>query len=122
MTKKVAKDSKVARSFLYALEEKVVAYKCHHLATKAHVCRIEKGSFKGPCVSMPLNFVDDYDMGLPTCFWVEKCSFCGLALEPLWVGKNTSCKHVYHDWCAHVHFNVSIECVASLCGEEMHEG
>jgi hypothetical protein len=66
MIEKVAKDSKVAGSSLYALEEKVVTYRCHHSTTKVHVCRIEKGSFKGPCVSMPFNFVDDYDRGLPT--------------------------------------------------------
>jgi hypothetical protein len=69
MTKKVAKDLKVVGSSLYALEEKIVAYKRHHLATKVHVYKIEKGSFKGPCVSMPLNFVDDYDTSLPTCLW-----------------------------------------------------
>jgi hypothetical protein len=121
MTKKVAKDSKVAGSSLYALEEKVVAYRCHHSATKVHVCKIEKGSFKGLCVSMPLNFLDDYDTSLPTWLWVKKFPFCGLALKPLWARKITFCKHVYHDWCAHMHFSMSTKCVA-LCGEEMHEG
>lgn len=97
MIEKVARDSKMAGSSLYALKENFVAYRCHHSTTKAHVCRIEKGPFKGPCVSMPLNFVDDYDTSLPTYLWVEKCPFSGLALEALWGGKFTFCKHVYHD-------------------------
>jgi hypothetical protein len=56
-----------------------------------YVYTIEKGSFKNPSTSMPLNFVDDYDMILLTCLWVKKCPFCGLELEPLQVKKGVSC-------------------------------
>jgi len=49
-------------------------------------------------------------------------SFCGLGFKTLWAGQIASCKHVYHNWCAFVHFSESTKCIDALCGDETHGG
>jgi hypothetical protein len=56
-----------------------------------YVYTIEKGSLKNPSASMLLNFVDEYCYDFIDFFWVKKCPFCGLELEPLHVRKGVSC-------------------------------
>jgi hypothetical protein len=65
--------------------------------------KVKRGAIKNLYIPMPSNCVEDNDAKKPTCLWVENCPSCGSRLQPLWEGRITSCKHVYHDWCAHVH-------------------
>jgi hypothetical protein len=52
---------------------------------------------------------------------IERCPYYGLRFSPVWVGKLASCKHLYHCWCALLHFNISLKCIHPTCEEEMHE-
>ncbi len=80
---------------------------------------IKKGLVLSTCI--PLPFVDLEDSNEPTYLWVDNCPFCGLGFKLLWVGQITPCKHVYHGWCAFVHFNKSTKCIDILCGGKMHK-
>lgn len=73
-------------------------------------------------VPLPSNIVEDNVVEDQSCLQVEHCPFCGLGFESLWARQITFCKHVYHVWCAHVHFQMSTKCNEALCGEEMHDG
>jgi len=50
----------------------------------------------------------------------ETCTFCGLGFEPIWAACFSSCKHLYHDWCFHYHFERNIKCAIAPCTTEMH--
>jgi hypothetical protein len=54
--------------------------------------------------------------------WVSDCcSFCGLGFEPIWATIVASCKHLYHPWCALIHFTFSTMCVDPSCEQMFHD-
>jgi hypothetical protein len=76
-------------------------------------------SYKNLVIALPSNLVNK--------LWCEEslliglCPFCGLGFAPLWASNITSCKHVYHCWCADLHFNTSTKCIQTGCAKDMHE-
>ncbi len=55
------------------------------------------------------------------CGW-KHCPFCGSGSQSVWARLIAFCKHIYHSWCAFVHFNQSRKCIHNFCGEKMHKG
>jgi hypothetical protein len=108
-------------SSIFRSKQNVAPSKWHYLTillmSKVRTCL-------GLCkvVPLPSNIVEDNVVKDQSCWWVEHYPFCGLGFEPLWARQIASCKHVYHAWCAHVHFQMSIKCIETLCGEKMHDG
>ncbi len=107
------------RGASYALEAKLAIFERNDNATQSLLNKVHKGLVTSSCIPLPSS---DLESNEPTCLWVEHCFFSGLGFKPLWVGQIAYCKHVYHNWCAFVHFNKSTKCIDVLCGEEMHEG
>jgi hypothetical protein len=104
---------------LCVLERKLVILQ-QNVGVTQSLLNIKKGLVPFTCI--PPSFVDLEDNNELTCQWVHNCPFGGLGFKLLWVGEITSCKHVYHGWCAFVHFNKSTKCIDILCGENMHKG
>ncbi len=115
------KVSQGANSNQYSLEHKVVASKKHHDVTVALLDKLQNVLGLARMIPLPPNIVEENNVDAQACLWVEHYPCCRLGFEPLWVGQITSYKHVYHVWCAHVHFSSSIKCIDNLCGEDMHE-
>jgi hypothetical protein len=115
------KVSKGACSNQYNLEHKVVVSKRHHDVAIALLDKLQKGLGLARMIPLPPNIVEKNNVNAQVCIWVEHCPFFRLGFEPFWARQIASCKHVYHVWCAHGHFSLSIKCIDILCGEDMHE-
>ncbi len=96
ISKKANKEAKVVVRYLYGLEKWVVTCKRHHTIVDVLLQKLKKGLIRNPCIPLPSNFVENNDPSEPTCIWVKNYPFFGLGLQPLWVRKITSYKHVYH--------------------------
>ncbi len=105
----------------YSLEHKVVTSKKHHDVVVALLDKLQKGLGLARMILLPPNIVEENNVDAQAYIWVECCPFCRLGFEPLWARQIAYCKHVYHVWCAHAHFSLSIKCIDILCGEDMHE-
>ncbi len=82
--------------------------------------KLQKALGLARMISLPPNIIEGNNVKAQACIWVEHCPFFRLVFEPLWAGQITSHKHVYHVWCAHAHFSLSIKCIDILCGQDMH--
>jgi hypothetical protein len=116
---KVCKELEVTNNVLYAMEGKFLISQRNDNIAWSLLSRVQKGLVTFTCNPLPCALVESNE---PMCVWVEHCPFCGLGFQPLWARLIASCKHVYHSWCAFVHFNQSRKCIHNFCGEEMHEG
>jgi len=87
----------------------------------AFLDKLQKGLGLARMISLPPNIIEGNNVKAQVCIWVEHCPFFRLVFEHLWVGQITSYKHVYHVWCAHAHFSLSIKCIDILCPQDMHE-
>jgi hypothetical protein len=87
----------------------------------AFLDKLQKGLGLARMISLPPNIIEGNNVKAQVCIWVEHCPFFRLVFEHLWVGQITSYKHVYHVWCAHAHFSLSIKCIDILCRQDMHE-
>jgi hypothetical protein len=78
-----------------------------------------------PCPTLtpsPLFFVllkKDVGEKISIFLSVTHCPFCHQGFEPTWDNKSASCKHLYHSWCALIHFFRSSKCLLKDCQEEM---
>jgi hypothetical protein len=119
----VSKLSDGETSKIYKIEENLKFAKCHQTGVWALVRKVQRGlpksSLSIPLPSQLTTTIDACD--LQSCIWVGGCSFCGLSFEPIRAGTLASCKHLYHPWCAMVHFSTSTKCVDPLCVKEMHD-
>jgi len=71
---------------------------------------IHKGlSRQNLVATLPSSLVNK--LGFEEPLSIGLCVFCGLGFAPLWIGKITYCKHVYHCWCAYLHFSTSTKCI-----------
>jgi hypothetical protein len=99
---------------LYALEGKLVVSQQNDSVTQSLFNKVHKRLVISFCIPFPLPSLESNEL---TCLWVEHYPFYGLCFKPLFL-----IKHVYHNWCAFVHFNESTKCIDVLRGEEMHKG
>ncbi len=119
---KMNKLSEGMGSKMFKSKQNVVASKWHHDAAILLLSKVRIGLGLCKVVPLPSNIVEDNVVEDQSCLQVEHCPFCGLGFESLWARQIIFCKHVYHVWCAHVHFQMSTKCNEALCGEEMHDG
>jgi hypothetical protein len=91
-------------------KKKVFLAKKNRDAARMLSSNIHKGlSHQNLVATLPSSLVNK--LGFEEPLSIGLCVFCGLGFAPLWVGKITYCKHVYHCWCAYLHFNTSTKCI-----------
>jgi len=104
---------------LYALEGQLARAQQNDNVVWSLLTRFQKRLVTFSCFPLPSTNLESHE---PTCIWAEHCPFNGMGFKLVWSRQIASCKHVYHGWCAFVHFSQSTKCIDVLCGEEMHTG
>jgi hypothetical protein len=79
------------------------------------------GHHSGNFMSLTSILIDHNEVGFKECIVIKQCPFYRLGFPDVWVGKLASYKHLYHYWCALLHFSFSSKCIHLTCEKEMHK-
>lgn len=91
---KVCQDCEILSNRVLGEEKKIFLAKQNHDVARMLSSNIQKGlSRQNIVATSPLSLVDK--LRFQEFLFIGLCPFCGLGFAPLWVGKITSCKHVY---------------------------
>jgi hypothetical protein len=117
---KNCQDSEILNNRVLGEEKKAFLAKRNHDAARTLSSNFQRGlSCQNLVAALLSNLVNK--LGFEEFLLIGLCPFCGLGFAPLWASKITSYKHVYHCWCADLHFNISTKCIQARCAKDMHE-